>query len=237
MASFVLVHGGWGGGWEWQLVAARLQQRGHDVHRPTLTGLGERSHLGRPDTDLETHIGDVRGLLEFEDLHDVVLVGQSYGGAVVTGVADRAAKRIGHLVYLDAFVPEDGQSVNDLCPPGFVDQVRRLAADVGDGWLVPLPFDADEMGHPPEVAEWYVPKLGSHPLASLEQPLRLTGAVEQVRRTYITCSRTDERSVFSSFAERAQQEGWGFHVVPVGHDAHVIAPDVVAQLLHEIATD
>jgi hypothetical protein len=201
MGRFVLVHGGWGGGWEWHLVADRLRRRGHEVHHPTLSGLGERRHLARPDTNLETHVADVVGLLELDDL-----------------------------------LPRDGESVNDLTPPGFVDHMRRLAVEQGEGWQVPLPFGPDELGHPAEVAQWYLPKLVPHPLACFEQPLRLTGEVDRLPTTYVTCAREDEQSLFRRFGERAQQEGWGFRRVPVGHDAHVIAPDEVAEILDQIAS-
>ena len=155
MATFVLVHGAWGGGWEWRFVADWLQRRKHIAHRPTLTGLGERRHLARPEIDLETHIADVLAVLECEGLDDVVLVGQSYGGAVVTGVGDRAADRITHLVYVDAFAPRDGESVNDLSPTAFVARLRQLAAKTRGGWEVPVPFAPDELGLPAEVEDWY----------------------------------------------------------------------------------
>src|SRR6516165_6161272 len=111
MATYVLVHGGGHGGWCYQRVARRLRTNGHDVYTPTLTGLGERSHLLSPDIDLDTHITDVVNVLHFEDLRDVILVGHSYGGLVVLGVADRAAPRIGKLVYLDAGIPQGGKSL------------------------------------------------------------------------------------------------------------------------------
>jgi pimeloyl-ACP methyl ester carboxylesterase len=234
MATFVLVHGGWGGGWEWRLVANQLEPRGHTVYRPTLTGLGERSHLASPAVDLETHIADVIGVLDAEDLDDVVLVGQSYGGAVVTGVADRLPGRLRNLVYLDAFVPHDGESVNDLSPPQFVARVRQMAASEGDGWQVPLPFSADDFGYPPDIARWYIPRLCPHPLATLEQPLRLTGAINSVPRTFISCA-VDDGSLFHRFGQRARDEGWDYRSLPVGHDAQVLAPDRVAQALAEIA--
>ncbi len=121
MATFVIVHGAWGGGWEWTPVAGLLRQRGHDVFTPTLTGLGERTHLGR-DIGLADHIADVMAVLEFEALRDVVLCGHSYGGMVVTGVADRVADCIRQLVYLDALVPTHGQAVLDLVPDEFAQE-------------------------------------------------------------------------------------------------------------------
>src|SRR5581483_12288456 len=115
---------GWGGGWEWREVARALEAKGHAVSRVTLTGLGERSHLLSPAVDLDTHVQDVVAHLELDDLRDVVLVGHSYGGMVVTGAADRVPERIARLVYVDAFVPNDGESLFDLLPPSFVSQLR-----------------------------------------------------------------------------------------------------------------
>ena len=123
--TFVLVHGAWHGGWCWRFVRDLLEKSGHRVHAPSLTGLGERKHLARPDIDLDTHIADIVSLLEMEDLSDVVLVGHSYGGMVITGVADRAPERIGRLVYLDAFVPEDGKCTLDYVVPERAARMRE----------------------------------------------------------------------------------------------------------------
>jgi pimeloyl-ACP methyl ester carboxylesterase len=117
MTTFVLLHGGWHGGWCWRFVAPALRHAGHNVYTPTLTGLGEREHLARPEIDLKLHVQDVVALLEMEDLQDIVLLGHSYGGMVVTGVADRCAARISRLVYLDAFVPENGKCALDYIVP------------------------------------------------------------------------------------------------------------------------
>jgi pimeloyl-ACP methyl ester carboxylesterase len=237
MAVYVLVHGGWGGGWEWRQVAERLAAAGHTAYRPTLTGLGERRHLTRPDIDLDTHVSDVLGLLEFEDLEEIILVGQSYGGAVVTGVVDRAPERVSRVVYVDAFVPADGESVNDLSPAGFVTQLRTLAEEHGGG-LAPLPFTDEELGLPEAILAWYAPKLVPHPLATLDQALRLTGRGSGVPRVYVDCRPEDvpeEHWVFSRFAEQARTKDWEYHCLPVGHDAQVLAPDALAALLLHLA--
>jgi pimeloyl-ACP methyl ester carboxylesterase len=235
VATFVLVHGGWGGGWEWRPVAEILGAAGHTVFRPTLTGLGERRHLGTPDTDLDTHIDDVRGVLESEDLTDVVLVGQSYGGAVISGVADRLPGRLRHLVYLDAFVLEDGESVNDVSGEKFAAYFRGLAAEKGDGWQVPVWFDAADQDLPDDVSGWYMSHVGAHPLATIDQPIRLTGASKAVPTSYIDCEPPGtEGWVFRPFVERARSRGWNLHHLPVGHDAHVIAPSGLAALLEAI---
>ncbi len=131
MATYVLVHGGGHGGWCYQRVARLLRAPGHEVYTPTLTGLGEREHLLSPDIDLDTHITDVVKVMQFEDLHDVILVGHSYGGMVITGIADRATDRVGHIVYLDAANPENGQSLVDVAEL-FMD-AARAGARVVDG--------------------------------------------------------------------------------------------------------
>ena len=116
MATFVVAHGAWSAGWGWKKMHPLMSTRGHRLITPTLTGLGERGHLAHPNIDLDTHITDILGVLEFEDLTNVSLIGHSYGGMVATGVADRARKRIAQLIYIDAFVPDDGDSVIDLLP-------------------------------------------------------------------------------------------------------------------------
>ncbi len=135
MATYVLVHGGWTGGWLWRKVATHLRAAGHDVYTPTLTGLGERVHLASPDIDLETHIQDILMVLDYEELRDVILVGYSYSGMVVTAVAERAPERLAHLVYLDAFVPGDGDSLASIIGPeltAFLEQVAVIMATAGD---------------------------------------------------------------------------------------------------------
>ena len=138
MSTFVLVHGGGHGGWCYQRVARLLQAEGHVVYAPSLTGLGERSHLRGPGIDLDTHITDVTALLHYEDLHDVVLVGHSYGGMVITGAADRAVDRVGAVVYLDAANPRNGQSLVDVAGP-IIEAVRPMGAVVDGVELVLLP--------------------------------------------------------------------------------------------------
>ena len=134
---FVLVHPAWFGGWCWRKVTPLLRDRGHEVYTPTLTGLGERAHLASREISLATHIEDVVNVLQFEDLHRVILIGNSSGGMVITGVADRVPKRIAQVVYLDAFVPGDGQSLVDLLPPDRRQEMENLVKVEGQGWLLP----------------------------------------------------------------------------------------------------
>ena len=143
MATYVLVHGGWDGGWAWRSVARELQAASHEVFTPTLTGSGKRVHLGSPEIGLETHILDVVNVLRYENLYDVILVGTSGGEMAITGAAERVPERIGHLIYPDAFVPKDGQCIADMPGPEVMASVEQ-AQDHGNGWRVPhKPSDAD----------------------------------------------------------------------------------------------
>lgn len=136
-ATYVLVHPAWHGGWCWKKVTPLLRARGHDVYTPTLTGLGERSHLSHPELGLETHIQDIVNVLKFEDVNRAILVGHSSSGSVITGVADQVPQQIAHLVYLDAFVPTDGQTMMDVIPPDRRQGMEQWVRAEGRGWLLP----------------------------------------------------------------------------------------------------
>jgi pimeloyl-ACP methyl ester carboxylesterase len=228
MATFVLVHGAWHGGWCWVRVARLLRDAAHEVYTPTLTGLGERAHLARPEVDLETHIQDIVAVLEAEELRQVTLVGHSYGGMVITGVAARAAARLSHLVYLDAFVPEPGQAMLDYSSRAHI--IRESVRASGDGWRVPpLPPSAFGVTSQRDT-DWLTRRLTPHPLLSLEQTLPAAGG-ERLRRTYIYCSKPATGS-FDVFAERLRDDRkWTFHELKAGHDAMVTAPGDVGRLL------
>ncbi len=151
MATFVICHGAWDGGWYWQDVANLLREKGHHVYTPSLTGLGERVHLGNPAIDLDTHIQDIVNVCLFEALDKVVLVGHSYGGAIITGVADRIPNRLSELIYIDAFVPKNGESLVDLFGESpVIDQFTSLSNQLGDGWKIP--FYSEEESDPRHVA-------------------------------------------------------------------------------------
>jgi len=140
MATYVFVAGGGWGGFIWREVTCRLRKLGHDVFTPTLTGVGERVHLASPQIDLETHVQDILGVLSYEDLHEVILVGHSYGGLVITAVAERVPERLAHLVYLDALVPQDGQSGWDVTDSALRARIEECVRTQGDGWrLLPSP--------------------------------------------------------------------------------------------------
>jgi pimeloyl-ACP methyl ester carboxylesterase len=238
MASLVIVHGGWGGGWEWRGVAEVLRTLGHAVETPTLTGLGDRAHLATSEIGLATHVQDVVATLETLDLQDVVLVGQSYGGMVVTGVIDRVPERVRQLIYLDAFVPPDGVSCNELCGEAWTARMRELATERGEGWMVPLPFTGN-LGLSDEVASWYVPRLVPQPLATLDDPVQLSGRGANVARSFVRFldhEGEEQADPISSSAQHAREAGWDYLEVVAPHDLHVEDPERMAKLLDRVAT-
>lgn len=234
MATYVIVHGGWGGGWEWQAVARGLAAEGHEVHCPTLTGLGERAHLASPAVGLSTHVQDVVAMLTALELRDLLLVGQSYGGMVVTGVVDRAPELIRRVVYLDAFVPVHGESCNDLCGAAFATRVRQLADEQGQGWLVPFPFVGD-LGLPSDVAAWYLPRLVPHPLATLDDPADLShgggAGLPRVFVRFLDEPDVEQEDAITGSARRARQAGWDVRQLVAAHDLHVSDPSAMVALL------
>ena len=239
MATYVLVHGGGHGGWCYQKVTRLLQAAGHTVYAPSLTGLAERSHLLAPGIDLDTHITDVVSLLFYEDLHDVVLVGHSYGGMVITGIADRAADRVGKVVYLDAANPVNGQSLVDVAGP--VIEMTRPMGEVVDGVeLVLLPGAGAGAFYgvtDPDDLAWMDARLTGHPWACFEQKLVLTNEDElwALPHYHLVCTSTlltrSQRAI-----HRAREEGrlWD---IDTGHDLMITEPQWVADRLVEIAAD
>lgn len=234
MATFLVAHGAWSAGWAWKKMHPLMRQAGHDLITPTYTGLGDRRHLATPTVDLETHITDVLNVLEIEDPRDVVLIGHSYGGMVATGVADRARDRIRELIYLDAFVPGDGQSLFDLSPPGGPEGMRERARAGGEDWLVPsnpIPPDTSEA----DVA-WIEPRRMRQPIKTLEQKLRLHNGDLTLPRSYIYCTRIAPADPFGRFAEMARSEpGWRYFELDASHSPHITAPEQLRDLLLNIA--
>lgn len=228
MAAFVLVHGAWHGGWCWRYVRPLL--RPHEVFTPSLTGLGERRHLARADIDLGTHIEDVVSLLELEDLEDVVLVGHSYGGMVVTGAADRVPHRISRLVYLDAFVPENGKCLLDYAVPERAARMREEGEKLGI--VSPPPLSLWGIARQEHV-DFIKPREVRHPYRTMAQPIRLGGNVERIPRTFIYCSAPATGS-FDQFAAKYRNDpSWKFHELKTGHDAMILMPEAVAGILLE----
>ena len=234
MATFVLVHGAWHGSWCWKRVRQGLQALGHDVFTPTLTGVGERSHLLSPQINLDTHIDDVVNVIRFEELNDVVLCGHSYGGCVISGVADRMPERIGALVYLDAFVLEDGQSVHDALPAAARDAQVSLAQSVGDGWKVP-PIPAEAFNVNPVDRDWVDRQCTMQPLATFQQPLTLSaGSRTPKNLTFILATEFDN-SPFPQFHDRANAQGWTTMKIDCGHDVMLDRPDELTRALASVA--
>jgi pimeloyl-ACP methyl ester carboxylesterase len=238
MATYVLVHGGGHGGWCYQRVARILRAAGHEVYTPTLTGLGERSHLTGRDVDLDLHIRDVCAVLHFEDLRDVILVGHSYGGMVITGVADRSSDRVGRLVYLDAANPVNGQSLLDVAGP--IIEAVRPAGEVVDGVeLVLLPGpDAGRLYGvaDPEDLAWMADRLTGHPWPCFEQKLELTNedALWSIPQFHIVCTSTlATRDPELVAAARAEGRLWD---IDTGHDLMITEPEATASALLEVAT-
>jgi len=233
MSSFVLLHGAWHGGWCWQRVAPRLRQAGHDVHTPTLSGLSDRAHVLTPETGLATHIEDVCKLLEYEDLHDVILVGHSYAGQIVTAVADRLGARLADRVYLDAFVGDDGDAAIDLLPTSVAGHYRDSVHTAGFGWLIP-PRSLEKLGVTDAAdTAWLQARLTPHPWRSYTDRLQLDGRHDDVPATFIEC--TDWLRVFQPFAEKAARSGWPTLEIATGHEAMVTAPHALADLLLYLA--
>lgn len=233
VATFVLVHGSWHGGWCWRNVVPLLHRAGHAAYAPTLTGLGERSHLVGPTIGLSTFIQDIVQLFEFEELRDVVLVGHSFGGMVVTGAAEELADRVSRLIYLDAFVPEDGQSLFDILPRSDEVDLRHRARVEGAGWLMP-PYPLEVFGiTDPDDAAWVQSHLRFMPIRTYEEPVRLgSERARRLPRSYIACSGFP---VFAPIRARAKEEGWDYHEMDTAHDAMVTAPRELADLLIALA--
>lgn len=236
MANFVLVHGMGCGGWCWRDVSALLRENGHLVFTPTLTGLGERSHLTNADVNLDTHIADVENLIRWEQLSDVILVGHSYGGAVVTGTADRVASQIRRLVYLDAFILRDGESVISLQPPDRAKLYETLARQSEDGFTIPS-NTAEFYGVEDRDQAIRIDSLSvSHPIATLQQAIRLSSNDKpEFPRSYLWAS-SFSPSPFSQFAERVRGDAdWDFREIEGSHMMMVSHVGATARVLNELA--
>jgi len=235
MATFVIVHGAWSGPHAWRWVRPLLREAGHEVVTPSLTGLGERAHLATPATDLDTHIADVAAVLHFEDLEDVLLVGHSYGGMVITGVADRDSARIAQLVYLDADVPEDGECEFDFVSADDRAGYEEAARTRGAGWQVPPPFpDPLPPGLPPRVV-WGVARMSPMPLGTMTQQLHLSGRAPDLPRTYVYCSEGKEGEFPPPHLDEIRADpSWRFVELAANHVAHVTAPEKLAATLLDL---
>jgi pimeloyl-ACP methyl ester carboxylesterase len=233
----VLVHGAWGGAWIWRRVLAPLRAAGHEVHAVTLTGDGERAHLRHPDITLQTHISDVLGLIDAEELQDVVLVGHSYGGMVITGVADALLARPGgllrHLVYVDAMVPVPGEGWGDGHPPEIA-QARITAAQANDNALPPP--DPDGFGLDGTDRTWLQRRQVPHPFGMYRVPLRFDGPRwAMAPRTFIDCTQPAYPTIDAMRRRVREQPGWRIHTIATGHCPMVSEPRTLVRLLLEAA--
>lgn len=240
---YVLIHPAWFGGWCWRKLTPLLRAQGHEVFAPTLTGLGERAHLAKPEIGLEVHVRDVTSVIEYEDLRNVILVGNSSGGMVITGVADHMPERIAHLVFLDAFVPDDGQSMMDVIAPDRRSALEALVQKEGDGWLLPRfappPWKqlVTETWQVTEDADldWILPRLRPTPFGHFKEAVKSRHpAAEKLPRTYI---RTQwPHPGFDRYATAASEKaGWQSRKIASSHLPYITHPTELATLLLEVA--
>jgi pimeloyl-ACP methyl ester carboxylesterase len=228
MIDFILIHGAWHGSWCWTRVRRLLAAAGHRVFTPTLTGVGERSHLLSRDVGLDTHVADVANLMIWENLRDIVLVGHSYGGVVARHVADRMPDRIRSLIYLDAFVPENGKTLFDYLPDNGEGD-RKLAVAHGDGWRVP-PRPASFLAVNAADAAWVDRQCTMHPLSSFEAPAQISGACDDIAKIgYILASGFE--GPFGQFYAKAGERRWWQEELACGHDVMLDMPNELTALL------
>jgi pimeloyl-ACP methyl ester carboxylesterase len=229
--TIVLVHGAWHGGWCWKKVTNQLRADGFEVFAPTLTGLGERVHLLNYDINLDTHIQDITAVLEYEDLKNVILVGHSYGGMVITGVADKAKDRISQMVYLDAFLPENGKALADYVelPP-----FKKDANGKYERWKIPSFANAEQFGIVDKKdIEWVNAKLGVQPIQTFMQPVTLSEAISTIKKIYIKGSAKSKH--FGEAAERAKSNGYKYIELHTGgHDIMVSEPNTLVKILKSL---
>jgi pimeloyl-ACP methyl ester carboxylesterase len=231
--TFVLVHGAWHGGWCWRRVADILQARGHKVFTPTLTGLGERSHLLAKGIDVSTHVTDVVNAFKWEGIEGAVLCGHSYGGLVVSGVAERIAPAISSIVFLDAFLPDDGDSMMDLTGPAVIETAR--AAQQAGALGVP-PRKAEAFGVNEKDRAWVDSLTGLQPIGCFFEKLKITGARDRIaKKSYIRAANYANPGFDKALARVKGDPSWRTYGVPCGHDVMVDMPERLAEILEEVA--
>ncbi len=232
--NFILVHGAWHGGWCWRHVAARLRAHGHHVFTPTLTGLGERAHLLDANTGLSTCIADIAGVIVAEELHEVVLVGHSFAGPVITGVADRMPERLKQLIYLDALVVPHGQSALSLLSPE-VQQERSRTIDA-EGLRMAIPSPEKFGVTDPAQQAWLQRRLTPHPLKAYTEPLMLRHPLGNgLPKTYIAVTDPWYPPLAALREQVRAQPDWAWREIAAGHDAMVTSPETLAAMLEELA--
>jgi len=230
--TFVLVHGAWGGGWVWRRVADLLEKRGHKVFAPTSTGQGERSHLLDRRVNLTVQITDIVNLIKWERLDGVLLVGWSYGGMVIAGVAEEVERAISSIVFLDALVPQNGQSALDVVGPGDFANMVHTAEQKGDIAVPPPP--AASVGLIGDDRAWMDAMMTPHPIATLFEKARVTGAYERIaRKAYIWAERNAELERF--YQKYRSAPDWRTYAMPSGHAVPVELPERLTEILLEAA--
>jgi pimeloyl-ACP methyl ester carboxylesterase len=233
--AFVLVHGGRHGGWCWARVVPLLREAGHDVYTPTLTGLGERAHLLRPEIGLETHIEDLVAVFEFEDITDAVLVGHSYAGLVVAGAMEQIATRVRSVVLIEALVPRSGESMVDIVAPEIKRQLQQLAEREGEGWYLPT-TDASFYGvSEPADAAWLNSKLTAQPLRTYTDPIGTAERVWAHPGMFIECAPSQlTPALLQRMRARSEVEPrFAYRVVECAHDVMVTEPELLVDLMFE----
>jgi pimeloyl-ACP methyl ester carboxylesterase len=231
--TFVLIHGAWHGGWCWRRVSDLLERQGHKVFTPTLTGVGERSHLLRPGIDVSTHVTDVVNVLKWEGLSDVVLCGHSYGGMVISGVAEQMASAIGSIVFLDAFVPENGEAVINLTGPAVQDALRagQQRGEIGIAARSAEAFGVNERDR-----AWVDSKCVPQPIGTFTEAMKITGARERIgKKAYIRAASYANPGFDKALARVRADKSWRSYEVPCGHDVMVDMPERLAEILVEVA--
>ncbi len=231
----VLVHGAWSGAWSFRDCARDLRARGYDVYAPTLTGLAERNHIAPEHVTLESHIRDIAGLMEYEDLENVLIVGHSYGGMVITGAADRQIGRIAGMIYLDAFLPQSNQSLWDIAGPEASQAQWQSAQDNDGGKSVPRPFIPTQ--NAPEAEKW-INMFTPHPVGCMSEKFVSVRTPEQrdwPRRHYVLCTRY-KGSIFHVIAQQVRAAGdWEYSEFDALHDVVRSHPQMTADRIDEIA--
>jgi pimeloyl-ACP methyl ester carboxylesterase len=231
--TFVLVHGAWHGGWCWRRVADILEKQEHKVFTPTLTGLGERSHLMRAGINVSTHVTDVVNVLKWEKLSGVVLCGHSYGGMVISGVAEQAADQISSIVFLDAFIPDTGDSMQALTSGAVRDQLKA-SVERGDLGVAPRSAAAFMVNEKDQA--WVDAMCVPQPIGTMTETLSFTGAREKIgKKSYIRAGSYPNPGFDKALARVQADKSWQVYSVPCGHDVMVDMPERLAEILVQVA--
>lgn len=232
MAHFVLIHGGFCGGWYWKKVKLILEHAGHTVYTPTLTGLGESCHLNGPHINLDTHIRDVRNVLFFENIKNAILVGHSYGGLVITGVASTSASRMGHLIYLDALIPDRGDSLMSLVDEQTAYLFTTQVNEKGNGWFVPPPKNIQLINK--DDSSWFSERLTPQSFNSFTQPIFFNAEiVDRIKTSFVFCTQNTHQTI-KNMSVKARSKKWAYFEIESDHFPMIDIPEKFSLLLQEI---